>query len=122
VDTSTQICKRVRGVARIAVISGLMVTAAAVPAHAKEAKNPGKPVFEANCVFCHGDDGTGKTGPGQALGAHDLTSAGVAKKSDSDLAQTITQGQNKMPAFGNKLDETQIRDVISYIRTFRKKD
>jgi cytochrome c6 len=104
------------------MLTAAMFVAATRPAQAKDAKSPGKPVFEANCVFCHGDDGTGKTGPGEALGAHDLTSVGVQNKSDSVLQQTIMQGQNKMPAFGNKLDETQIRDVIGYIRTLRKKD
>jgi cytochrome c6 len=104
------------------MVTAVVFVATTQPAQAKEVKNPGKPVFEANCVFCHGDDGTGKTGPGAALGAHDLTSAAVQKRSDSELLQTITQGQNKMPAFGNKLDENQIHELIGYIRTFRKKD
>jgi mono/diheme cytochrome c family protein len=56
-----------------------------------------------------------------ALGAHDLTSAEVSKKPDSELAQTISQGRNKMPAFGDKLDEKQIRELLIYVRTLRKR-
>jgi mono/diheme cytochrome c family protein len=56
-----------------------------------------------------------------ALGAHDLTSREVGKKSDAELAQTISQGRNKMPAFSNKLDDSQIHELILYIRTLEKK-
>jgi cytochrome c6 len=88
---------------------------------AKEAKSPGKAIFEENCTFCHGEDGTGKTPPGMALGAHDLTSSEVKKKTDSELVRTITEGRNKMPSFKDKLDANQIHDLILYIRTLGKK-
>jgi cytochrome c6 len=98
-----------------------LIATSMMAAYAKEPKSPGKTIFEANCVFCHGDDGTGHTPPGMALGAHDLTAAEVKKKTDNELTQTISQGRNKMPAFGDKLDANQIHDLISYIRTLGKK-
>jgi cytochrome c oxidase cbb3-type subunit III len=100
----------------------LVILANVSPTHAGTGKNPGKSIFTENCTFCHGDDGTGKTPPGTALGAHDLTSREVSKKTDAELAQTISQGQNKMPSFANKLDETQIHELILYIRTLEKKN
>ena len=83
-------------------------------------KSPGKSTFRENCVFCHGEDGTGKTPPGIALRAHNLTSPEVGKKTDAELQQTIIQGRNKMPPFATKLDENQIHDLILYIRTLQK--
>ncbi len=99
----------------------LVILTGLTSAQAGNAKNPGKSIFQENCTFCHGDDGTGKTPPGMALGAHDLTSREVGKRSDTELAQTISQGRNKMPAFSNKLDDSQIHELILYIRTLEKK-
>jgi len=99
----------------------LAVFVAAGLAEAGNAKRPGKSLFETNCVLCHGDDGTGKTPSGTALGAHNLTSAEVSRKTDSELTQTITQGQNKMPSFGKKLSEAEIHDLVGYIRELEKK-
>jgi mono/diheme cytochrome c family protein len=111
---SSRLKRLVRG---LAVLLTLNITAA----YAKEAKSPGKATFEENCTFCHGDDGTGKTPPGMALGAHDLTSSEVKKKTDSELMETIIHGRNKMPPFGDKLDTNQVYDLILYIRTLGKK-
>lgn len=102
-------------------ISVGLLAASITVGHAKDVKSPGKTIFEANCTFCHGDDGKAKTPPGMALGAHDLTSAEIKKKPNSELTQTVTQGRNKMPAFGDKLDANQIHDLIVYIRTLGKK-
>lgn len=100
----------------------LAILAGVVPMQAGTSKSPGNPIFKENCILCHGEDGTGKTPPGLALGAHDLTSREVRKKTDVELAQTISQGRNKMPSFANKLDDTQIHELILYIRTLGKKD
>ena len=100
----------------------LVILASLTSAQAGNAKNPGKSIFQENCVFCHGDDGSGKTPPGIALGAHNLTSREVSKKSDTELAQTISQGRNKMPSFSNKLNDSQIHELILYIRTLERKE
>jgi mono/diheme cytochrome c family protein len=99
----------------------LAAFAGAAPAKAGNTKSPGKSLFESNCVLCHGDDGMGKTPAGAALGAHNLASAEVSKKSDGELAETITQGRNKMPSFGKKLSDADIHELISYIRELQKK-
>ena len=109
---------------RMHTAMGLALLAAfAGAAHAKagSTKSPGKSLFESNCALCHGDDGTAKTPSGLALRAHDLTSTEVSKKSDSDLAETITRGRNNMPGFGQKLSDVEIHELISYISELQKK-
>jgi mono/diheme cytochrome c family protein len=78
-------------------------------------------IYKANCVLCHAPDGSGKSPSGKALGAKDLGSSEVQKKSDEDLAQVIAKGKGKMPAFGAKLKPDDIKGLVDYIRTLAKK-
>jgi mono/diheme cytochrome c family protein len=77
--------------------------------------------FKAKCAACHGDDGKGATPAGQKLGAHDFTSPDAAKMTDAELIEIIKQGKNKMPAYGDKLSDQEIKDLVAYIRKFAKK-
>jgi len=78
-------------------------------------------LYKSKCAGCHGPDGKGATGAGKALGAHDFASSEIQKMSDAELEQIISQGKNKMPAYGNKLSATEIKDLVEYIRGFAKK-
>jgi cytochrome c6 len=79
------------------------------------------PLYKANCVVCHAADGSGNSPSGKALKAKDLRSDEVQKKSDAELADGITKGQGKMPAFGKKLKPEQIQQLVSYVRQLAKK-
>jgi cytochrome c6 len=76
--------------------------------------------YKAKCAGCHGADGKGNTSPGKALGVHDFTSETVTKMSDADLIGTVTAGKNKMPAYGKSLKDTEIKDLVAYIRELGK--
>ena len=76
--------------------------------------------FKSKCAGCHGVDGKGATGPGKALGAHDFGSDEVTKKSDADLIAAVTTGKNKMPAYGKSLKDTEIKDLVAYVRELGK--
>jgi cytochrome c6 len=76
--------------------------------------------FKAKCAMCHGADGKGSA-MGQKLGTHDFTSADVQKESDAQLTDIITKGKGKMPAYDGKLKDTEIKDLVAYIRTLAKK-
>ena len=76
--------------------------------------------YKAKCAACHGADGKGNTSPGKALGVHDFTSETVTKMSDADLIGTVTAGKNKMPAYGKSLKDTEIKDLVAYIRELGK--
>ena len=73
---------------------------------------------EQKCVNCHGEDGKGKR-----KGAPDFTNAQWQnKESDEDLAEQIREGDPpKMPPFGSKLNEEQIKALVAYVRSFANK-
>ena len=77
--------------------------------------------YKGKCAACHGADGKGATSVGKAMGIPDLASAETQNKSDADLEQIIAKGKNKMPAYGSSLKDTEINDLVQYIRSLGKK-
>jgi mono/diheme cytochrome c family protein len=76
-------------------------------------------IYKAKCAGCHGADGTGSA-TGKQMGAHDFTTADVQGMSDADLSAIITNGKNKMPAYGKSLKADDIKGLVAYIRTLKK--
>jgi len=76
--------------------------------------------FKAKCAMCHGADGKGSS-IGLKMGAHDFTSDDVQKQTDAQLTDIITKGKNKMPAYEGKLKDTEIKDLVAFIRGLAKK-
>ena len=76
--------------------------------------------YKAKCAMCHGADGKGSP-TGLKMGVHDFTSADVQKETDAQLTETITKGKNKMPAYEGKLKDTEIKDLVAFIRSLAKK-
>lgn len=76
--------------------------------------------YKAKCAMCHGPDGKGSA-MGTKMGAHDFTSADVQKQTDAQLTEIITKGKGKMPAYDGKLKDTEIKDLVAYIRGLAKK-
>lgn len=65
-----------------------------------------------NCSGCHSGYGGGGMGPNLR------DSAWIYGASDADLYATIASGRpNGMPAWGGRLPETQIWQIIAYLRT-----
>ncbi|MGB6675964.1 MAG: cytochrome c [Terriglobales bacterium] len=76
-------------------------------------------LFKSKCAACHGADGTGSA-MGKKLGVLDLHGAEVQKMSDAELANVVTNGRDKMPAFGKSLKADDIQGLVAYIRTLKK--
>jgi mono/diheme cytochrome c family protein len=83
------------------------------------ANQTGQAAFKGNCVACHAADGAG-TPLGKSMQAPDLRSEEVQKKSDAELAQTITDGKGNMPSFKRVLDAEQIQAVVQHVRELSK--
>jgi len=95
----------------------LLLIALLIPVSASAADAAaGGATFKTKCAMCHGADAAGKTVMGQKLGIKDLHAAEVQKQSDAELAQVISKGKNKMPAYDGKLSAEQVQQVVAYIR------
>ena len=75
----------------------------------------GRKVFDAQCAWCHGTDGTGGTGPnlqGRLAHATDVKS----------IVDIITNGVpgTEMPAFRSPLTERSIRQTAAYVRSLSR--
>ena len=68
----------------------------------------GRHLFLMNCAHCHGDDAHGDEGPD----LHDL------HRSDTRIYEVIIAGiKGEMPSFGKKLGDSDIQQLIAYLRT-----
>jgi mono/diheme cytochrome c family protein len=78
-----------------------------------------KAFFAANCVKCHGPDGSAHSAEGNKLGGRDFTEAAwQAKEKDEAMAKDIRKGiffGMVMPAFKDRLSEADIELLIKEI-------
>lgn len=88
----------------------------------------GEALFQKNCAFCHGADGTGRNWIGRFLEPHprdltDTTFMSVMNK--ALLAERIAQGLpgTSMPSWKGVLQDDEIRDIVHYVaRVFHPLD
>jgi cytochrome c6 len=74
--------------------------------------------YKAKCFACHGEKGNGDTTMGKKLGVRNLASAPVQSQTDAALVKIITGGKNKMPPYGGKIPDPDIKALVAHIRTF----
>lgn len=98
----------------IAILAGLCVFPAL-------AQNAGETIYTQKCAVCHGPDGRANTQVGKILKAQDYHAPAIIKAPDAQLIAAVKKGKGKMPAFGTKLSDAQIKEVIAYVRTLEKK-
>jgi mono/diheme cytochrome c family protein len=77
--------------------------------------------YKAKCAMCHGADGKGDTPMAKKMGAHDFASQEVQSQSDAQLAEIIAKGKNKMPGYEKSMKESEIKDLVAYVRELGKK-
>lgn len=78
----------------------------------------GHEVFVRECARCHdANDQRAKHGPGlQAMFKQKYLASG-APANDDRVTNVIMDGHGMMPAFGNTMDEEQLRDLLAYLHT-----
>ena len=91
----------------------------ALPSAMQAQSDPAK-IFKTNCTLCHAADGSGDSPTGKAFHSKDLRSADVQKQTDAELAEVITKGRGKMPAFGAKIKPDDITKLVAYLRALPK--
>ena len=105
---------------RVAIVFAVLIFLGQL-ANSVRAQDSGPTLYKAKCAACHGADGKGETAMGKANKLRDLGSPDVQKQSDEDLSGTITNGKNKMPAYGKSLKPEQVKDLVAFIRSLAKK-
>lgn len=69
----------------------------------------GRVVFETNCAGCHGANGEGSD-IGRPL-------TDIATQADrAQHIESVTNGRNNMPAFGDRLNDADISAAVSFVR------
>lgn len=74
--------------------------------------------YARQCEACHGPEGVGglvKVEDKQIKVAS-LKSPSAIKHTDDQLAKMITNGEEAMPAFKDKLSQAEIQDLVTFIR------
>ena len=78
-------------------------------------------VYNNKCASCHGRDGRARSLHGKHEHARDLTSGEWQDSvSDERIYNSISNGKGKMPAFKKKLSDSQIDELVNYVRRLRK--
>lgn len=76
----------------------------------------GAQLFATTCAACHGEEGSGGTGP--VLNSQQV----LTKNTDEMLLNTIVNGghrpNSQMPAFGDRFTATELEILIEYVRAW----
>ena len=110
---------------RLALVPLLALPLMALAADAGDAAK-GKTLYSANCMACHGDLGDGNGPAAMALDPKpaDFTTAAYWEgKTDEDIKKVIKSGKpgTTMAPFPH-LGDTQLDDMVAYLRTFEPKE
>lgn len=100
---------------------GLLCATLLVFSTTAAAQEAGEKTYKAKCASCHGADGKGETAAGKATKARDFCSEEVKKETDEEWTAIVIKGKAKMPAYDKKLNESEVKEVLAYIRSLCKK-
>ena len=77
-------------------------------------------IYAKDCQSCHGVDGKGgpvKLEDGTRLRVPSLREGHALRHPNSEFAKQIREGGDGMPAFKDKLNQQQVDEMISFIRS-----
>lgn len=83
------------------------------------AQSTGEAVYKANCQSCHGSAGTPSPGIAKMMGVKPATDPDYKKTSEADMIAAVKNGKGKMKPFASKLTDAQIKDAVTYFRSFK---
>jgi cytochrome c6 len=106
--------KNMKAPSRMALSILLLGSVVAIGSSAATAQDAAA-TYKAKCAMCHGADGKGGK-----MGTRDFGSAEVKAETDAQLTDIITKGKGKMPSYGGKLKDSEIKDLVTYIRGLSK--
>ena len=82
----------------------------------------GQKIYSKTCFLCHGKNGDADGPAVIELNIHParLSNPQLDTEPDGSLFWKITTGKKPMPAYGNRLSETDRWNLVNYIRTIPK--
>ena len=107
---------------RILTLSIAIMAVSALTAGAADAKA----TYDKECAKCHGKDGKGQTMMGKRLGAKDYTDPKVQEEMKDEAAfKAIKEGLKsksgkKLMGPAEGLSDQEIKDLVAYMRKFKK--
>jgi cytochrome c6 len=95
------------------IVAGLLIGWMGVPgaAFAADASH-GRELYMANCAGCLGEEGLSTMQEAPNLARFDMRN-----QSDESLIEIIESGSGPMPPYIGILDDSEILDIVSYLRT-----
>ncbi len=74
--------------------------------------------FQKNCAECHGEKGEGgrKEKDGKSFKVPSLREGHALEHSDEKFVVQISEGDEEMPAFKDKLTPAEINDLVRFVR------
>jgi mono/diheme cytochrome c family protein len=91
---------------------------AATPATTPDELASARINFQKNCVGCHGEKGEGgrKELDGKRFKVPSLREGHALEHTDEKFVVQITEGDDEMPAFKDKLTVAEINDLVRFVR------
>jgi mono/diheme cytochrome c family protein len=78
-------------------------------------------VYNGKCASCHGRDGRAQSARAKRQHVRDMSSGEWQDSvSDERIYNSISNGKGKMPAFKKKLSDSQIDELVNYVRRLRR--
>jgi len=75
----------------------------------------GDPLYQEKCAMCHGANGKAVL-----PGTPSLADGDRMEKPDNVLANSVKNGLNAMPPFRGMLSDSQLSDILAYVRKFKR--
>lgn len=92
-----------------------MLTASAAISFAQ-----GADTYKAKCQMCHGATGLADSPAGKSMKVKPVTDPEVKKFTEAQMIEATKNGSGKMQPFKAKLTDVQIKDAVTYFRSFLK--
>lgn len=103
-----------------------------IPAKYKDMKNTvktsdasvkaGEALYKKNCASCHGKTGLGDGTKAKTLETFsgDFSSAAFQGQTDGTIFYQTKIGRNEMPKYDKKIEDSDIWNMVNYLRTLKK--
>jgi len=84
------------------------------------AQSSAEALYKAKCQMCHGEKGLADSGAGKSMKVKPVTDPDVQKMNEAQMVDAVKNGMGKMQPYKDKLTDAQIKDVVTYFRSFAK--